>query len=610
MDEVLKSAKNCRHYAMCKIDFLGNGVCPSGLQNKYVSYYPQGRMDLYAALAEGKVPVTQRALDIADGCDLCGRCDPQCYFTTELRPTPVMRALKDLIKDHRQKNGPIETTPEDDILRVLRGIVGDEWATNDRAVALTYSHDPSPLGSLLMPAYVVLPRTAQEVSEILKTLNQRGIPWVPRGNGASIIGIVMTEGAVIDLNRMNTIEFDEKNWSVKVGAGVTSFELQKAAVQRGYRVQTSEPMALVCANIVFSGTMSLFSSSYGVGADTYVDAEFVSPEGRVFSLNDKDAPNLFSYRYSQQPTPGICTSAKVKLNPITSDEEAVLVPFETLEKAVAFSKECAARRIGLANGILGGGYISDFLSPTKRQAVQTRKVFEEKLGIKYLVLIIGDAYALRSIREMGHPVIDQKLFRTLYLGLPALTSAKWLDILDGFSQGEPFSYLESKGFAELAETALHPDPSTLLRDVDPELRPFYEEVYKRPEMTNLVWLNMFRILSTRMGRAKHFINLNVYLPMEADLIEYFCGEFKAIADRHGITNDMGFITPIDGGKRCVLECDYFLDPHDPVEIDAIRLAFKEAGDMVMARSEKEGTIRWFPCIPNQGCSRTENLLYI
>jgi hypothetical protein len=461
-----------------------------------------------------------------------------------------------------------------------------------------------------MPAYVILPRTAQEVSEILKTLNQRGIPWVPRGNGASCIGIVMTEGAVIDLNRMSTIEFDEKNWSVKAGAGVTSFELQKAAVQRGYRVQTSEPMALVCANLVCSGTFSLFSSSYGLGADTYVDAEFVSPEGRIFSLNDKDAPNLFSFHHSQQPSPVICTSAKVKLNPITSGEEGVLVPFETLEKASAFSKECAARRIGLANGVLGGGYISDFLSPTKRQAIQTRKVFEEKLGIKFLVLIIGDAYALRSIREMGHPVIDQKLFRTLYLGLPALTSAKWLDLLDGFSQGEPFSYLESKGFAELAETALHPDPSTLLRDVDPELRPFYEEVYKRPEMTDLVWLNMFRILSSRMGRAKHFVILILYLPMEADLLEYFCGEFKVIADRHGIKNDMGFITPLDGGKRCVLEYDYFLDPHDPVEIDAIRLAAKEAGDMVMARSEKEGTIRWLPFILNQGCSRKENLLYI
>jgi len=52
MNESLKTAKNCRHYAMCKIDFLGSGVCSSGLEKHFVSFYPQGRMILYEALAE------------------------------------------------------------------------------------------------------------------------------------------------------------------------------------------------------------------------------------------------------------------------------------------------------------------------------------------------------------------------------------------------------------------------------------------------------------------------------------------------------------------------------------------------------------------------------
>ena len=47
----------------------------------------------------------------------------------------------------------------------------------------------------------------------------------------------------------------------------------------------------------------------------------------------------------------------------------------------------------------------------------------------YLVLLIGDTYALRSVNEMGYPVIDQGLFKTLYQGLPSLGSAKWLDLL-------------------------------------------------------------------------------------------------------------------------------------------------------------------------------------
>jgi hypothetical protein len=210
---------------------------------------------------------------------------------------------------------------------------------------------------------------------------------------------------------------------------------------------------------------------------------------------------------------------------------------------------------------------------------------------------------------MGRPLIDQRLFRALYLGLPALASAKWLELLDGFSQDGPFSYLKAKGFTELAETALRPSPSRLLQDVDPELRPFYEKAYERPEMTDLVWLNMFRILSSRMGREKHFVILILYLPMDPDFVRNICGEFKAIADRHRLKNDLGFITPVDGGKRCILEYDYFLDPNDPEEADRSRQAAMEAGGLVMKYSAELGTVRWMPFIANQGCSRKENLLY-
>src|SRR5512144_1435151 len=117
MDDALKTAKDCRHYAMCKIDFLGSGVCAAGLDKQYVSYYPQGRMDLYAALAEQKIPVTDKCVEIADSCDLCGKCDYQCCFVTEMRPSRVMKALKKHIEDHVAAGGAIETAGEDHLLR-------------------------------------------------------------------------------------------------------------------------------------------------------------------------------------------------------------------------------------------------------------------------------------------------------------------------------------------------------------------------------------------------------------------------------------------------------------------------------------------------------------
>ncbi|MHB8054864.1 MAG: FAD-binding oxidoreductase [Candidatus Aminicenantales bacterium] len=609
MDEALRTAKNCRHYAMCKIDFLGSGVCASGLEKHYVSYYPQGRMLLYAALAEGKIPITEKCLEIADTCDLCGRCDYQCYFVTELRPTLVMKALKADIALHREKGGKVEKAPEDPLLKEMRMIVGEDMATNDRAIAVTYSRDPGPLSVPKMPAYVVLPGAKEEISALLKLFHQRKIPWAVRGNGSQNMGFVMSDGVVIDTNRMTEIVFDEKNWVVRVGPGVAAFDLQREAVKRGYRVNVAEPAALVCANMMCSGIFSTFLTGYGTAADNCVDAEFAAADGSFFSLGDKEAPNLFAFRQSDQRLPGICTSVGLKLHPMTKDEAGVLVPFDSLEKALVFSRECALRRIGLAVGVLGAEYISTFLAPTKKAVAEIKSVFKNKLGIEYLVLIIGDQYAIQSVSAMGYPFFDQRLFRALYLGLPSLRSADWLALLDSLSSDEAFSYLKIKGFADLAETALSPSPAQLVEDTDPDLRSFYEKIYARPEMTDLVWLNMFRILSSRMGREKQFSVNIIYLPLETGLIGELCTEFKRIADRHGLKNDLGFITPVDDGKRAILEYDYFFDQNDPDEISRTQRAAMDAGALIESYSARLGTIRWIRHIVNQGFSRKENLLY-
>lgn len=609
MDDVLKTAKNCRHYAMCKIDFLGSGVCASGLEKHYVSYYPEGRMDLYAALAERKIPITEKCLDIAASCDLCGKCDYQCYFVTELRPSRVMAALKDLVAAHVQGGGQVQKAPEDPLLREIRRIVGEDWATNDQAVTVTYSHDPGPLTVAKMPAYVVLPRTREEISALLKLFKARDVPWVVRGNGSQNAGLSLSEGAVIDLNRMKDIAFDEKNWAVKAGGGVPAFDLQREAARRGYRVNVAEPAALVCSNMICSGIFSTFLTAYGTAADNCVDAEFVARDGSFFSLSDKNAPNVFAFKQADQAAPGICTAVSMKLHPVTGDESGVLVPFDSLEKALDFSRECAIRRIGLAIGILGGGYMSSFLAPTKKLAAEVRDVFEKKLGIAYLVLVIGDRYAIRSVLAMGHPVFDQRLFKALSLGLASLRSAGWPDLLGQLSAVEPFSYLRIKGFAEIVEAAVAPSAASLAEAVDPDLRPFFEEIFGRPEMTDLVWLNMFRILSSRMGRDKQFAVNIVYLPLERELIAAMSEGFKRIADRHGLANDLGFITPLDGGKRCILEYDYYFDQTDPEEISRAQRAVMDAGGLIMEYSAKLGTIRWIRHVVNQGFSRMEDLLY-
>jgi hypothetical protein len=605
-----KTAKNCRHYAMCKIDFLGSGVCASGLEKHFVSFYPQGRMILYEALVENKISVTEKCVEIADSCDLCGKCDCQCYFVNEMRPSKVMEALKNHIETHIKNSGKIKPAKDDIFLTEIRKITGDNWATNDEAIRVTYSHDDSPISEPKIPDYVVLPNTKEEIASLVRLCKQNNIPYTIRGNGQNLLGFAVNEGIIIDLNRMKTIEFDEKNWLVKVGPGVAAFDLQKQAQKRGFRINAAEPAALVCANIMCSGIMSTFSTTYGINADNFTDAEFVDKDGSLFSLNDTSSPNLYSYRNLQhKSSPGICVSASIRLHPVTDDESGILVPFQTLDSALDFIKDCALRHIGLALGIVGTEYISTFLSTTKKLGSEIKSIFINKLDIPYLVVVIGDRFAIRAIDEMGFPFFDQRLFKALYLGLPSLKSAQWLDLIKELSDDEPYSYLRIKSFADLLETALSPSVALYSQEIDPELRPFFEKLFSRPEITDLVWLNMFRIMSTRLGRKKPFLPVLIYLPIDNILINELNDKFRLIAEKHQIDNDFGFITPIDNGKRCIFEYDYFYDYNDPDEIRRIRLAATEANSLVDEYSVETGTVKGHPYVLYQGFCRKENLLY-
>jgi len=609
--EAAAVAAQCRHYAMCKIDFLGTGLCPAARENPYVSYYPQGRMDICQALAAGNLPVTERLVDIARSCTLCGICDKQCYFVSQLRPMLVARQLKQYVQDHLEQKKPVLRPETDEILERLREIVGERFAANDPAILIAYAKDPCPVAPQRLPRYVVLPGTREEIVAIMKLCRSRGLPFAIRGNGSSVMGFVMSEGLVVDLNRMKRIEIDRENWLARVEPGVSSFELQQAALQHGLRVNAAEPAALMAANIMCSGLFSLFSASYGICASNIVTAEFVDGAGRVYDLNEKDAPNLFSFQKTEAAPPGICTRLSVKLYPLLPDEEGVLVPFADLASALALAADLSRRRIGTAIGILGGEYLSTFMAPSVELAFKAKEIVTTKLGIKYLVLVIADTYGRDAVRRLAKVVIPQKVFATLMLGFPNLPDNQMIDLLDDFSGDRaPYELLGDEKMLSLLELALAPSPATLAGAFPEDLRDFFAGVYENEKMSDLVWLNSFRILSSRLGRHKHAVAFILFVPLdEPGLVLEIESEFKRIGDRHGVHNDYGFITPLDQGKRAVFEYDFYLDHTREDEIERMQGAIQAAAGMIEGFSARRPAVKWIRYLLYQGICRQENFLY-
>ncbi len=611
--EAAAIAAQCRHYAMCKIDYLGTGLCPAAEAVPFAGYFPQGRMDIYKALSEGRLPVTEALLDIADSCNLCGACDKQCYFVTELRPIKVMTALKEYVEDHRRRGGALAAVEPDEFLAGLREIVGPEFATKDPAHLQAYAVDPSPMARPATPRYAVLPRNREEVARIVKLCGSKNMPYVVRGNGSSTMGFALGPGLVIDLNRMKGIVIHKELWSAEVEAGVTSFELQQAAARFGLRANTAEPAATVCGNLMCSGIFSLLSAGYGTCATHCINAEFVDADGSIFDLNQRSAPNLFGFKKTDLPMPAVATKAWVKLYPVTGDESALAVPFSNFREALDLAEDLNRRRIGFGLGIIGLEYAAAFIAPTSDSAKKLRDVFESTLGLQGFVLVMGDRYDLEAVRTITRGrVIDNALFRSIWLGLPGLIQGQVKDVLEEFPSDKPlYELLCQPGMRPVIEAALNPSPEALASLADPDLRSFLAEVYSRPEMTDLLWLNMFRILSTRMGREKHFVACILYLPLDRkDVILSVREQFRQIADRHGIAGHFGFIVPMDFGKRALLEYDYYVDQTDPEEMRRAREAAIEAGGVIEATRAAVPGVVWIRYLVYQGFSRMENAFYL
>jgi hypothetical protein len=610
-DGAARTAAQCRHYAMCKIDYLGTGLCASGRDRHYVAYYPQGRMDIYDALTRGLVDVTEGLVEIAESCTLCGICDTQCHFATGMRPSVVMEALKDRVARHIEAGRAVVRPPKDPILDELRAIVGAEHATNDPGILVAYSNDPFPLKDAVMPRCVVLPGSAEDVASILKLARRRAIPYAVRGNGGSVYGMVFSPGIVLDMNRMKEIEIDPDNWTATIGAGVTAFELQREAARVGLRINAAEPAATVCGNIICSGLFSTWSATYGTFADNFVDMEFVADDGRLFRLSERSAPNLSAYEHAIRNPPGVCTRAAVRLYPVTDDEEGLLVPFAELGRAIQFARELNVRRIGLAVGVLGPHYIATFLSPSEELSVRLETAITDVLGMNYGVFVVVDAHGREAVRKMASSVLDGRILRMIMLGLPRLLDPEWLDLVRGLpGKKRPYEILADPDMEPLLETVLRPSSETIAEAVDEDLRPFYEKLYSRPEYTDIVWLNTFRIVSCRMSRRKHMVAFLIYVPLDrTELVNAICRKLGDLADASGLENSYGFLTPMDLGKRAMLEYDCYIDHTDPVDRERSKALMAAAVPWLDELAMTETGVTWIKTFFSQGCARKEQVLY-
>jgi FAD/FMN-containing dehydrogenase len=616
LDSAIEIAEKATHCGMCRIDYLETGLCPAGVKNAFAAYWPDGRMELLLALTRNELQPTEKLVDIVKSCNMCGRCDKQCHFITNLRPSKVQEALKSLIEALDEKD--FVKVPEDNVLKQLKEIVGSKWATNDHAIIRSYSRSIISQNSANQ-YYVVMPKTSEEIVKIVEIAKKNNLPLRPRGAGTFLIlalhtllakPVSINNGIIIDFGRMKKIELNPENCTATIEAGVTAFELQKAAYANNMRACVAEPAASVCANIASFGIISTWMNMYGWGSDLFIDAEYVTEAGALAHLSDVNISNPYTALHGLESltlSPSkIVTQMTVKLFPKNKKEEAILIPYSSLPEALNFAHELAKKRLGLSVAVISRKYISDFIAPTNSIAEDFNYIAEKYFKMNYLVDIVGDADHIESIKKKAGVIIDEKMAKALILGVSKLAAMKDNEFLKILAEEpDPLKVVFDGPLKEHLEKILETTKTEFASAFDEDIQNFFEKVYLKPDMTDMIWLHSFRILPSRMIRQKLFMVRGGFMQGEEETILKTHDLLRDVGEKHGLENALGFISFLEHGKLAFLEYDYYFDHNDKETIDRLNRAIGESliGELIIKN------VLPVEYVFHKGLNRKEHLFY-
>lgn len=174
------------------------------------------------------------------------------------------------------------------LLARLREIVGADGVLSDARDLLVYECDAYTLEKKL-PTAVVLPRTTEQVVQVVLACRNENIPIIPRGAGTSLSGAVLPVdgGVMIALTRMNRVlEIDLVNRRALVEAGCVNSWITNAVKPHGllYAPDPSSQPACTIGGNVATNSGGPHTLKYGVTTNHVLGFELVLPDGEVFWL--------------------------------------------------------------------------------------------------------------------------------------------------------------------------------------------------------------------------------------------------------------------------------------------------------------------------------------
>jgi glycolate oxidase len=296
------------------------------------------------------------------------------------------------------------------VITELRKIVGKEAVLTAKEDLNAYSYDGTATWSH-MPDVVVLPKTTEQVSKILKLANDNRVPVTPRGAGTNVSGgsIPIKGGIVLCTVKMDKIlDINKTNFTATVEPGVILQNFNIALAKQGLFYPPDPQSFLGCTigGTIAENAGGPYCVKYGVTKQYVLGLEVVLANGYVMKLGGVTVKNRTGYELmmlftGSEGTLGVITKITLRLIPMPQASKTMMAVFDDMTR--------------------GGQAVSNILAS----------------GVVPAKIEFVDNFILRRIEEMmpmGLPTDAQALLLIMADGSPAAVEAEAKQIVDNLKK--------------------------------------------------------------------------------------------------------------------------------------------------------------------------------
>ena len=251
------------------------------------------------------------------------------------------------------------------LIRQFTAILGTDGVVRRKEELLTYECDG--LASYRQrPGLVVLPRTTEQVAEVVKICDRENVPWIARGAGTGLSGGALpVEDCVLIVTSLmrKILSVDLENQRVVVQPGVINNWVTQTVSGAGFYYAPDPSSQIICSigGNVAENSGGVHCLKYGVTTNHVLGLKLVLPDGAIVDVGG-EIPEMPGYDLTglfvgSEGTLGIATEITLKILKVPEAICVLLADFTSIEAAGAVVADVT--RAGI---IPGGMEIMDNLS--------------------------------------------------------------------------------------------------------------------------------------------------------------------------------------------------------------------------------------------------------